>query len=532
MKNKFYSHLAALGLLLAAPVVLHAQPGALDPTFNTTGYVIDPVNSGDNVQKILLQPDQKVLVIGMSFDAGYTSRAIVFRYLPDGTRDPEFGTDGLFTFEMDNEANLYSAVLTPEGKIILVGSTTDYQTYRILLMRLNADGTLDDSFAGNGAVDQVVTPVATAGEDMAYDVALDADNNILVCGSSYDENYIRRPIVVRFTPGGELDTTFGVNGVATIPVAVGACGFRGIQVQPDGRIVATGYFGNTELWYVLLLVRFETDGTLDGSFGEEGVVKYNYGNVDDEGYDLVLTPDGSILVAGITVTQTYNYSALLMKFTSDGAVDGSFGTDGAVEEDLDNFDYAAEVALQADGSIIMAGTSGVGPPSTFDLAVWKYTGNGTRDDTFGVNGLAQPQIPGHSAMIYGMDIQSDGKILVGGQARVVDNNINHFFTARLQNDIASGITEGIAQAALQAFPNPAIAGGMVTLPLTSTIEQSAQLLLRSVDGKQLHAFTARQLAQSAQGLTLTLPSELAPGLYYLSLEQRGERVSAPILITQ
>ena len=188
--------------MLCAPIALKAQAGDLDPSFNGTGYVVNPVNTIDVTQKIIVQDDQKVLVIGMSFDASYTARAYAFRYLPDGTPDTGFGTNGVFNYELDNEADIYSAVITHAGKILMVGATTDYQTYRLLLIQLNADGTLDDTFGTNGVVAQSVSVVAANAEDMAYDVVIDASNNILVCGSSYDENYVRRPIVTRFTSTG------------------------------------------------------------------------------------------------------------------------------------------------------------------------------------------------------------------------------------------------------------------------------------------------------------------------------------------
>ncbi len=444
----------ALSLSLYCPLALQAQPGALDPTFNGTGYVVDAVNGKDGVQKILVQGDGKILSIGMSWDAGYTARAYVFRHLPDGTPDMDFGTDGVFMQELDNEALLYSAVITHAGKILLVGSTTDYQTYRMLLIQLNADGTPDTSFGTDGLVLQSVSLVVANAEDMAYDVQEDAQGNILVCGSSYDANYIRRPVVVRFTSSGVLDTTFGTDGVASIPVnAVGSSSFQGLAVQPDGKIVATGYFGQTELWWLLLLVRFNADGTLDNTFSEDGIVKHNYGNVDDQGQDLELTADGSIVVAGRTVTVTYNYSSLLMKFTSAGEVDASFGTAGAVVEDLDDFDYAWDMALEADGRIIMAGTSGDGPPNGFDLAVWKYLPDGTPDNTFGDNGLAMHVIPDYYTMIYALDVQADGKILIGGQARTTVNQ-NYFFTARLQNDLPNGISVQAVGDSPVICPNP------------------------------------------------------------------------------
>lgn len=530
MKNKLYALLTGSCLLLWTSATLQAQPGALDPTFNGTGYVISPVNNLDAAQKILVQPDQKVLMIGMTFDANYFSRAQVFRFFPDGTPDTDFATNGVFSYELDFEADLYSAVLTPQGKILLVGATTDYQTYRLLLIQLNADGSADETFGTSGVLVQSVSVVVDNAEDIAYDVTLDADNNILVCGSTFDENYVRRPFVARFSPSGVLDTNFGVNGIASIPVMpVGGNSFQSVAVQPDGRIVASGYFGNTELWYVLLLVRFNADGTLDQNFGDAGVVKHNYNNIDDEGEDLALAPDGSILLAGVSVTQNYNYNALLTKFTPDGQLDSTFGTNGSVIEDLDDFDFASNVTLLEDGKIIIAGSSGVGPPNGFDLAVWKYLADGTPDITFGTNGLAQHQIPDHYTMINAMEVQADGKVLIGGQARTSINQ-NYFFLARLENDLFSGI-EDLRAADAVMFPNPANSHSIVTLQATTAIKPGARIDLYAADGRLASTFTAQQLRRTEQGISFQLPADLTPGIYQVTVQQTGARLTSPILIT-
>ncbi|MFZ1687416.1 MAG: hypothetical protein WAU70_08350 [Flavobacteriales bacterium] len=520
------------GLCLLLSTSALAQSGALDPTFNSAGYVVQPVNGKDGVQKILVQDDQKILSIGMSWDAGYTARAYVFRYNPDGTPDTGFGNNGMFMHELDNEALLYSAVITDAGKILLVGSTTDYQTYRMMLIQLNADGTLDATFGTNGVTLQSVSMVGPNAEDMAFDVTLDDIGNILVCGSSYDTNYVRRPVVVRFSQDGQLDNTFGVNGVATIPVmAVGESAFKGVVVQPDGKILATGFFGQTELWYLLLLVRFNSDGSLDNTFSTDGIIKHNYGNVDDEGEDLKLNADGSILVAGMTVTATYNYSALLMKFTPDGEVDITFGNAGAVEEDLDDYDYAANLEVQADGKIIMAGTSGDGPPNGFDLAVWKYMADGTPDNSFGTNGLAVHVIPDYYTMIYGMAVQADGKILIGGQARTTINQ-NYFFTARLENEVISGIASMPSPTDAVVFPNPTSSGSLVTVHMEGPIQAAERIDLYTADGRLASSYTAQQFDRTAEGVSLELPAGLNPGVYQMVLQQEGKGSTSSMLVIE
>ena len=531
MKAKLYAYLPILFLSWSTTMV-QAQPGTLDPTFNGSGYSVNPVSDLDAAQKILVQDDQKVLLIGMSFNANYTARAYVLRYLPDGTPDTGFGINGVFSYQLDNEADIYSAVLTADGKILLAGATTDYQTYRLLLIQLNTDGTLDNSFGTAGVAVQRVSEVALNAEDIGYDVALDAEQNILVSGSSTDTNYVRRPIVVRFTPSGELDTTFGVDGVATIPVLeVGGNSFQGVAVQPDGKIVASGYFANTELWYVMLLVRFDTNGVLDPTFGDAGIVKFNYGNVDDEGEDLVLMPDGSILVCGVTVTQTYNYSALLAKFTPTGDLDSTFGTAGTVKEDLGMFDFASNVSLMSDGTIIMAGSSGVGPPNGFDMAVWKYVADGSRDITFGTDGVAQHQLDGYYAMINAMEVQADGKILIGGQARTFTNQ-NYFFVARLENDVVSAVVERSELTEATAFPKPSTAGTSVTVQFQGPIHHDARIDLYAADGRLSGTYAAKQLQRTAQGIIVPLAASLNTGIYRMTFQQTGTHFTSNLVITQ
>lgn len=527
MKRPFT--LALCSLLLGN--ALYAQPEALDLSFNSTGYVVRPVNTGDNLQKLLVQPDGKIVATGMSFDATYTARGHVLRFNADGTTDTDFATDGLFTFEQDNEALFYSAVITPDGKILLAGATTDYQTYRLLLVQLNPDGSLDESFGTNGSMVQAVTLAPNNGEDFAYDVALDAEGNILVCGSSYDANYVRRPVVVRFTSEGVLDTTFGVDGVATIPVnAVGSSAFKAIAVQADGGIVATGHFGQTELWYLFLVVRFNSDGSLDETFSGDGIKKYSYSNVDDSGEDLVISADGSIIIAGRTTNATYNISTLLVKFTPDGEVDESFGVEGAVSEDIGQFDYGWELEELANGDIVMAGTAGNGPPEDFDLAIWKYAANGSPLTSWGDNGLVQHMIPNYHTMIYGMALQTDGKILVGGQARTAMNQ-NYFFIGRLGNNPSDGLVEQRMSNNVLVMPNPIAPGNMLTVCLDSSLGNNASITLQALDGKSVHTLGSAYGHRDGNQMRYMMPTNISSGLYQIIVNDgRGRSSSGRVVV--
>ncbi|MEX1188324.1 MAG: hypothetical protein WED33_03635, partial [Bacteroidia bacterium] len=441
---------------------LYAQaPGSLDLSFNSQGYVTEDKGLIDVYQKTIVQPDQKILVIGMSWNETYVAQVVVTRYLPNGSLDLSFGVSGSFTYNLDNEALAYDAVLSPEGKIILVGSTTDYTKYRILVIQINADGSLDAEFGENGLVATEVGLVSENGEDMGYGVDLDAAGNIIVCGSSLDENYFRRPVVIRYSPIGVMDMNFGVNGVATIPVTNSENVFDCVAVQPDGKIVASGHYAQDLLFFKFLMVRFNEDGSLDNSFGNNGVIKQSFANVDDEGFSLALRPNGKILVAGFSGTQTYNYNSLLVQYTPQGQLDSSFGTNGVVILDFANFDVAEDVKLLPNGDAIVVGTSGEGPPNAYNLAVWRYKSDGGLITSFGTNGIVQHEIDDYYVMLHSLAIQEDGKLVVAGQARSQLSN-NDFIVCRMFLEDPAGFSR-TESSSFSLYPNPSRGANQIVL---------------------------------------------------------------------
>ncbi len=504
-----------------------SQNGSLDLSFGSNGTVLSPINNGDSYHDVVVQSDNKIVAVGMSFDALYVSRANVFRFMPDGSPDTDFGVDGVFTYELNFEANIYSCVINSSGKIILAGSTTDYVNYNFLIIQLNTDGTLDTSFG----VDGVVLYNACPQQDGYYEnqgaaVILDANENILISGNAFDENYARRPVVVRFSPSGDIDSTFGENGVATIPIIEGACSYECLALQPDGKIIAGGYFGNTLWWYVLLLTRFNEDGTLDTSFGDNGVVKHSHGDVDDEAFEVAIAENGNIVVAGFTATATYNFSTLVMQFTPSGEVDSTFGSDGAIVSDLANYDVADAVSILADGKIVVAGTSGEGPPNSYHMAIWKYNADGTPDNSFDSDGFVQHELENYYTMGYGLAIQNDGKILIAGQART-NGNQNHYFLSRLENDIQISIQEK-GPITLNLYPNPCSTGSMIRLD--GYTQNVVAIHIYNSNGALIH--TVPGIQNVAYGKSFFLPAHLTAGVYTVStIDDQGTRRHQQLVIT-
>ena len=216
--------------------------GSLDESFADGGVAMLDEQNIDIFQDVIVQDDQKILGIGLSFDNSFVGSVYVVRYMPDGSIDEGFGVNGIFTYQLDYEALAYRGVINSAGKIILAGTTTDYVDYKMLLIQLNSDGTLDNSFGDGGVATASVGLAEQFQNDEAGGIALDANENILISGFSLDENSMTRPVVLRFSPEGILDTTFGDNGVATIPITNNENTFDCVQVQPDGKIVAAGHY--------------------------------------------------------------------------------------------------------------------------------------------------------------------------------------------------------------------------------------------------------------------------------------------------
>ena len=203
-------------------------------------------------------------------------------------------------------------------------------------------------------------------------------------------------LLLRYLPSGQLDTGFGTGGkvVYDTEYAYGSSG----AIQADGKIVVGGCIANDVGTpdFDLLLLRYNSDGTLDPSFGQNGVVRYD-GGTFDERISIAAQADGKILVA---------YGHLLLRYNINGTQDASFGTGGAITLDSG---YILSIAIQVDGKIVVAGSTGT------HLLMLRYDENGALDSGFGTNGVVTYD-SGSREGARSVAIQPDGKILVGGVA--------------------------------------------------------------------------------------------------------------------
>ncbi len=208
---------------------------------------------------------------------------------------------------------------------------------------------------------------------------------------------------------GTLDTTFNNVGIVTTDLGSNKDEIDAIGVQSDGKIVVAGSSKLSASDYQFALARYFSDGILDTTFGNNGMVLTNFGNSFDGALGLVIQSNGKILVAGYSFEGGYDFA--LARYNVDGSLDISFDTTGKVTTNLGGtYDVAYAVTLQNNGKIIVAGEDN----SRFGLV--RYNTNGTRDTTFGTNGIVSTGFSSLNDGAYGIAIQTDGNIVVGGLA--------------------------------------------------------------------------------------------------------------------
>jgi len=343
-----------------------------------------------------------------------------------GDLDTTFGSDNPFgpdqtgiqftDIGVNSPDKAYAMASQTTGEIILAGSSGN----DLAVTRYTSLGQLDNSFSGDGKV----TTTILLGPVSVFAVAVQDDGMIVVAGS-VNNGTKDNILIARYTGAGILDTGFNNPlGYLITPISAGMDVGQAIAIQDDQKILVAGY---ADTQFVLL--RYTTAGVLDSTFSGDGIATASIGP-NDLGHAIAIQPlDGKILVAGETDNQADNDFALA-RFTTSGTLDISFNFDGWATTDFGgNNDFAYSIALQPDGKIILAGTSG----NPEDFAIARYTPDGSPDTTFSIDGKATLPIGADSDQAYTLALQPTGKIVVAGFSFDTTNN-NDFALARfLQN---------------------------------------------------------------------------------------------------
>ncbi|WP_415327725.1 T9SS type A sorting domain-containing protein [Chryseobacterium sp. MMS23-Vi53] len=423
-----------------------SQDGLLDTTYGNSGFYT--YDSGAYGTCIEIDANQKMVIGTYNMDRTFK----FFRFNSSNQLDTTFGSSGSTSINFGGEdVVLYDMKIGADGKIVAVGYWEDTNSINrkdFIVVRLNANGTLDTTFNGTGKV----TVAFGSNEDVAHAVAIQNDGKILVAGHSFTGSY-RDIAIARINVDGTLDSTFGTNGKVTTDLAGNNDEATCIAINTDGKF-AVGSFtygaGSSTISSDFGIAKYNANGSLDTSFSSDGKHVVVIGVNNDKPESIVFQSNGKILIGGSAFMSSGRDDFAIVRMNTNGTLDTSFNTDGIFTTPLGSSDDTARsMKLLSDGKILLAGTVASG--SYTDIGLIRVTSAGNLDTTFGTNGKTQ-QGYGNLSVIKDMDVMSDGKIMVCGSA-----GTTNIFLARFggstplfleTNDLRQDKKE------LSVYPNP------------------------------------------------------------------------------
>ena len=401
-------------LLITGAITASGQAGTLDKTFSSDGKLTTLVSSTKVAgNSVVIQTDGKILVAGnfkrTGSDPFNVNDFAVVRYNMDGTLDGSFGGGNGkvgIDFGTDEGPNPTIALLQ-DGKIIVAGYTAqdnDIEREYIAIARLNVDGSPDLGF---GSVGQTKIKI----EGFYGSMAIQPDGKIVVGGYTLGSPFV----LYRLNSNGTIDNSFGNNGEVMHYFGFFSegpnDGVHAILIQPDGKVVSAGTVSTNSRENVAL-TRHNSNGTIDASFGSNGQVVTSIGSTGNAGGNAaVLQSDNKILVAGYYTPSDRSFAAV--RYNQNGTLDNSFAGNGKVGIDFTYGSQANALVLQKDGKIVLAGKA-INHTGA-DFALVRLTGTGGIDNGFGTAGKVTTDF-GSTDVANGMALQFDGKIVVAGSS--------------------------------------------------------------------------------------------------------------------
>lgn len=381
-----------------------AATASPDTSFGGTGGTTQSTIT----EAVAIQSDGKIVAAGLRYNGGNSNfyDFAVTRYTATGSLDTTFGGTGTVYTDVSGQSDKpHSVVIQSDGKIVVAGSGGDGPRFFYVLARYNTDGSLDTTFGSGGKV--VYNPNTSGNSSEVWQLALQSDGKVLAAGYENVGNFVDFA-VTRFNTNGTLDTSFGSGGTAlSTPLANWGGIAYGIALQSDGRIIVAGTSKQGNFDSLFALSRFTATGALDTTFGGTGNVLTNLTGGDyDQCHGVVIQPDGKIIAVGYTSqigTSPPVFNYALVRYNPNGSLDTSFGSSGVAINDFGGNDQAQRAALQPDGRIIVVG-GGVGSSnSTERTLIASYNPDGTLGGS----------VAGSHTGVQGQDIliQADGRIV-------------------------------------------------------------------------------------------------------------------------
>ncbi len=418
----------------------------------------------------------------------------VARYLDDGTMDETFGDNGTIFLNITPIKSFATDIeILKEGKILLGGYTWDDSQGNLVLIRLNKDGSVDTTFGLDG-----YTIYDAGGREVAQAIEVQEDGKILIAGNKDDD-----AMIARFNKDGFLDESFGQQGWSIFPIGTVWSYVRDIAIQDDGNILATGFSIDSD-GYHIAMARLNPAGKLNLSFGDGGTTFFNIGRGNDFSEALVLQDDGKILIGAhswVSSNPILKYDYAVVRLNSDGTFDTSYGENGfAKARIVEGENYTTDILLQENGKAIIIGNTV--DEMKQDLAILRFNADGSLDTTFGKDGKISTDINGRVDKANAAILDKSGKILLVGFS-----TLSHPEICVLRYRKTPVSTENALTKQLKIYPNP-VRDKLYLRPMSAG---KYRINIFDVQGRHI-------LQEEIYGDTYIDISDFHNGLYFLKVK--------------
>ncbi len=480
---------------------MHVSAQELDAAFGSDGVVIRTQPSG--IAAVTTQPDGKIVTAGFDYERLHFEIA---RHHVDGSMDSTFGEDGLVHTPITFSSRAKTVAVQNDGKIIVGGTyyTGDFvHIYHMALVRYQPNGSLDSTFGDNGIVMQEVDySIELADMELQNDGKIVVGGTVVPLASIAIEHFA----LARFNVDGSLDSSFGTDGLVRTTSGI-ASAVTDIALQADGKIIAAGRRGMPSLLEPVYevkfqLIRYNANGTIDNTFGAEGIVLTDVlDNTPDIISSIALLPDGKIIAAGC-----WDDSMAIVRYNANGSIDSSFGDDGKAIHP--GYPTPMKLTVTEAGNMLVVSTIPYDIEDGGDFILRSYLSNGTIDTDFGDAGKVITNLNGtntdFASCIY---IQPDDKIIVGGSSNDFGAMVRY-----LSDGTTSTGNVKTPNSVMQCYPNPFVDKIFVSLS-GLTKKQLATARLYDISGR---ALWQENCTLDSKGCNLYLPN-LHAGMYILQI---------------
>jgi uncharacterized delta-60 repeat protein len=515
MRLHILRHCLFFCITLLCVQICYSQPGSLDPSFSGGFVITDIGESASSVHSIVLQKDGKIIVTGRTF----SKSSVLIRYLENGTIDSSFGKNGIVLFTFDStDTYIASASILQNNRILVAGSTPEYNENtqqrgnNFFVARYLSNGDLDSTFGNNGRLHTPITSPQTHGY-WGQSLLVQTDEKFIISGEHSGAS--RNGVIIRYNYDGTIDSSFGNNGIVDCK---GEDNFHLSLQLPGGKLLFGGSNNNP-----ILLMRLLGNGKIDTSFSKDGYYSFfslapgaSYNNSSFS--DFAIDANGSIFVASTVDTNPIfggKPDFGIGKIKPSGGLDTSFGTQGAVITDLaSKYESVFSLVVQPDGKPIVIGTSGG------SCALIRFLPNGTVDSSFGSNGIALNYYRWYIEQYGGQPsvLQQDNKVVVAGIH--VDSNQNYTIAvARYLLGEYSNVSQTVSpKKNISLYPQPA--NDMIHF---GELESSGRYMVKVYDMLGKKCIDIESEVPSAN------ISQLTPGYYFLHVRTSSQTYSSPFI---